>query len=165
MSQLACFFPVTSSLGTPSYDGSTLSFQITPIMSLLCSVPCYFRPQAHRTLASIPIWRPLSLSHSLPLTGIGPDHQPVNTNRHSTAKQTTYPRNGKVLQIPQHWFLPTDSGGKLFFSYNEVDFNMIISFITHLFSVIYCYLGKHLPKIIICNICMNVSSPKLVLTL
>lgn len=84
-----------------------------------------------------PILRPLYPRHSLPLAGVGPDHKTVSTNRQCASKTDYKPKKNQQSPASLPTLVPPDPGRKLFFSYNEVDFNFIISFITHLLTVIY----------------------------
>lgn len=103
------------------------------------SVPSYFRPQ--KTIEQqqhLPHFKASLSISQFTFSRYWPRSQGCKYKQTQCASQTDY-KSKKKKQSPASLptLVPTDPGKKLFFSYNELDFDLIISFITHLLSVIY----------------------------
>lgn len=103
------------------------------------SVPSYFRPQKTIEQQQHLLHIQASLSTSqFTFSRYWPRPQDCNYKQTQCASKTD-DKSKKKQQSPAGLptLVPTDPGRKLFFFYNEVDFNLIISFIMHLLSVFY----------------------------
>lgn len=136
---------LSSFMNVHHFKADPLQSHLSPHLSPLpisfgqCPVPSYFRPQ--KTIEQqqrLPHFKASLSTSQFTFSRCWPRPQDCKYKQTQCASKTDY-KSKKNEQSPASLptLVPPDPGRKLFFSYNEVDFNLIISFITHLLSVIY----------------------------